>query len=146
LDIKLLHGIPLFACLSEEETQVIASQIELQRVTKGTTVMTEGDETNSLYIILSGKVKIFLNDEAGEEIILNYLGEGDYFGEISLFDGGGRSASVIAREDSYFAVLEQRDFVRLLSTHPELAVTMIRGASQRMRSLSDNVRSLAANW
>lgn len=146
MDTKLLHGIPLFETLSEEETQIIASRTELRRFAQDTVIINEGEDSNSLYIILSGKVKVFLVDEAGEEIILNYLGEGDYFGEVSLFDDGSRSASVRAMADCYFAVLERDDLVEILSSHPELALAMIRGTTQRVRDLSSNVRSLAANW
>jgi len=146
MDTKLLHGVPLFESLSESETQVIASRIELRRHSNDSVIINEGDESNSLYVILNGKVKIFLIDEKGQEIILNYLGEGDYFGEVSLFDDGQRSASVKALEDSYFAVLEKDDFVELMSSHPELALTIIKGTARRVRDLSSNVRSLAANW
>ena len=55
-------------------------------------IINEGDMTNSLYIILSGRVKVFLDDESGKEVILNVVEAGDYFGEVSLFDDGKRSA------------------------------------------------------
>ncbi len=145
MNTKLLHGIPLFESLSESETQVIASRIELRQWPRDSVVIHEGEATNSLYIILSGKVKIFLVDETGEEIILNFLHEGDYFGEVSLFDDGDRSASVMAMADSYFAVLEKDVLLELMSSHPELALAIIKGTTQRVRLLSDNVRSLAVS-
>ena len=145
MNTKLLHGIPLFESLSESETQVIAARIELRQWPRDSVVIHEGEATNSLYIILSGKVKIFLVDETGEEIILNFLHEGDYFGEVSLFDDGDRSASVMAMADSYFAVLEKDVLLELMSSHPELALAIIKGTTQRVRLLSDNVRSLAVS-
>lgn len=146
MDTKLLHGIPLFETLSEKETQLIASRTDLRRFPKDSVIINEGEDSNSLFIILSGKVKVYLVDETGQEIILNYLREGDYFGEVSLFDEGHRSASVRALADCYFAVLERDDLVEILSSHPEMALAMIRGTTQRVRDLSSNVRSLAANW
>lgn len=143
---KLLHGIPLFEPLSEEETQIIASCVEVRQWPQDSVIINEGEESNCLYIILTGKVKIFLIDEYGEEIILNYLHEGDYFGEVSLLDEGRRSASVKTMSDSYFGVLQKDDFVNIMFSHPELAMTILRGATRRLRDLSDNVRSLAANW
>ena len=146
MNTKLLHGIPLFETLTEDETQVIGSRVEVKQWPENTVIINEGDDTNSLFIILNGKVKVFLNDEEGEEVILNYLKEGDYFGEVSLFDDGERSASIITLTDSYFAVLEKDDFVEIMSSHPELAFKIMKGAAGRLRSLSNNVRSLAANW
>jgi CRP/FNR family cyclic AMP-dependent transcriptional regulator len=146
MDTKLLHGVPLFESLDERETQLIASEVELRQEQQGNVIIHEGEESNSLFIVLSGKVKIFLVDEAGEEIILNYLGQGDYFGEVSLFDDGQRSASVKALSDCYLAVLEKDAFVALMSSHPELALRIIKGSTRRVRDLSSNVRSLAANW
>ena len=146
MDTKLLHGIPLFESLSESETQAIASRIELRHWPENTVIINEGEEANSLYIVLEGKVKIYLEDESGEEIILNFLGENDYFGEVSLFDDGHRSASVMTMSDSYFALLGKDHFVELMSSHPELPMTILKGTTRRLRDLSNNVRSLAANW
>jgi CRP/FNR family cyclic AMP-dependent transcriptional regulator len=146
MNTKLLNSIPLFETLNEAETEILASRIELRQWPENSLIIREGDESNSLFIILSGKVKIFLQDESGEEIILNFLREGDYFGEVSLFGDGERSASVITLSDAYFAVLEKDDFVELMASHPKLALTIIQGATHRLQSLSNNVRSLAANW
>jgi CRP/FNR family cyclic AMP-dependent transcriptional regulator len=146
MDTKLLHKVPLFDSLSESESRAIASRIEVRHWPQGSIIINEGEESNCLYIILSGKVKVFLVDESGQEIILNYLSKGDYFGEVSLFDDGQRSASVITLSDSKFAVLEKDEFVGLMSSHPELTMTILKGTTRRLRDLSNNVRSLAANW
>ncbi len=146
MDNKLLHGVPLFESLSESESAAVSSRLQVRRVPRNSLMIHEGEASNSLFIILTGKVKIFLMDETGEEIILNYLHEGDYFGEVSLFDDGHRSASVKTLADSYFAVLEKADLVDLMSAHPELALTFLRGTTRRLRDLSSNVRSLAAEW
>jgi CRP/FNR family cyclic AMP-dependent transcriptional regulator len=146
METKLLHGVPLFEPLTESEIQEVASTMEIRQFSRGSVILNEGDESSSLYIILSGKVKIFLLDQHGEEIILNFLHQGDYFGEVSLFDNGVRSASVVTLEDSYFGVLKKQDFLRLMAQHPELIQGIMSGSSKRMRDLSDNVRSLAAGF
>ena len=146
METKILHGIPLFESLRESETQIIASLIEVSRWSKDSVVVKEGEESSCLYIILTGKVKVFLIDESGEEIILNYLHEGDYFGEVSLFDDGQRSASVITLADSYLGKLEKDVFMELMSSYPDLGMSIIKGTTRRVRELSNNVRSLAANW
>ena len=146
METKLLNGIPLFDSLSEDESQAVSSRLQVRHWPRNSVLINEGEQSNCLYILLTGKVKIFLVDESGEEIILNYLGEGDYFGEVSLFDDGHRSASVKTLADSYFALLEKDDLVDLMSSHPELAMTFLKGTTRRLKDLSSNVRSLAAGW
>lgn len=146
METKLLHGVPLFEPLSENEIQDVATKIQIRQTPKGTVVLNEGDKSDSLYIVLSGKVKIFLIDESGVEITLNVLHEGEYFGEVSLFDSGVRSASVVTLEDSYFGVLEKDEVLSLISAHPEMLQNIMSGATKRLRDLSNNVRSLASSW
>ena len=105
-------------------------------------IVSEGDETGSLYVLLSGRVKVFLSDSQGREVQLNRLGPGEYFGEITL-DGGPRSASVIALEDTRCAVLRRSELVQLIEREPEFALHMVRKLARRVRALSENVRSLA---
>ena len=146
METKLLHGVPLFEPLSENEIQDVATKIQIRQTPKGTVVLNEGDKSDSLYIVLSGKVKIFLIDESDVEITLNVLHEGEYFGEVSLFDSGVRSASVVTLEDSYFGVLEKDEVLSLISAHPEMLQNIMSGATKRLRDLSNNVRSLASSW
>jgi CRP/FNR family cyclic AMP-dependent transcriptional regulator len=67
-------------------------------------IVTEGDETDSLYVVLSGKARVYVADDKGREVQLNQLGPGEYFGEVTL-DGGPRSASVVAIEDTRCAIV-----------------------------------------
>ena len=83
--------------LSERELKAISAHAITRNFPAGTVVLSEGDATNSLYVVLSGRVKIFLADPAGREIVLGQAGPGGYFGEMTL-DGGPRSASVVTEE------------------------------------------------
>lgn len=143
MDIELLNRIPMFEVLSQEEKSSLSIHFALRRHVKNTIIINEGDETNSLYIILSGRVKVYLNDESGKEVVLNCLNSGDYFGEMSLLDGEPRSASVMTEENCQFAVLNQKNFLQAIRNKPELSLSIILGFSLRMRALSENVRSLA---
>jgi len=143
MDTELLNTIPMFEVLNQEEKSSLALHFSLRRHAKNTVIISEGDETNSLYIILSGRVKVFLNDDSGKEVVLNVQDSGEYFGEVSLLDGDPRSASVMTLEDSQFAVLSKQDFIHVISQNPELSLSIIRGLTLRMRALSENVRSLA---
>jgi CRP/FNR family cyclic AMP-dependent transcriptional regulator len=143
MDVKILSGINLFESLEGEDLLAVSNHLVRRRFLKNSIIINEGDTTNSLYIILSGKVKVFLNDENGKEVILNVVNEGDYFGEVSLFDDGLRSASIMTMEDSDFAVLEKSAFLNCMAAHPELALTIIKGLTTRLRGLSGSVRNLA---
>jgi len=143
MDADLLGEIPLFEVLGPEHLQDLAGHLELRYHSKNTVVINEGDETSSLYIILEGRVKVYLNDEAGKEIILNIEEPGEYFGEVSLIDEGPRSASVKTLEDSCFAILKKQDLIKFLTENPLIALPILQGLTGRLRTLTENVRSLA---
>ena len=143
MDTELLNNIDIFNILSQDEKSSLAEHFVIRRHAKNSIIINEGDETNSLYIILSGRVKVYLNDDTGKEVVLNVQDSGGYFGEISLLDGGSRSASVMTLEDCQFAVLSKQNFIQAISNNPELSLSIIRGLILRLRSLSENVRSLA---
>jgi CRP/FNR family cyclic AMP-dependent transcriptional regulator len=109
---------------------------------KNAIIVSEGDETDSLYVLLSGRVKVFLSDGEGKEVTLNQLGPGEYFGEITL-DGGPRSASVMALEDTRCAVVKRGELLALVERQPQFALHMVRKLAHRVRDLSESVRSLA---
>jgi len=107
-----------------------------------TVIISEGDDTDALYVVLSGKVKVFLANENGKEVLLNVEGPGDYFGEMIL-DGGPRSASVMTLEPSRFLVVPRSDVEAFLARHPQFAMSLILKLIKRVRVLTDNVKSLA---
>ncbi len=143
MDGKALNGIELFETLGEADLDALSRHLVRRHFPRNSVIINEGDTTNSLYVILSGRVKAFLNDRNGKEVILNVVNRGEYFGEVSLFDEGRRSASIMTLEDSEFAVLEKSAFLSCMADHPEIALTIIRGLTNRLRGLSDSVRSLA---
>ncbi len=120
----------------------VAAVAAVRTFSKRAIIVSEGDETDSLYVVLSGKARVFVADDKGREVQLNQLGPGEYFGEITL-DGGPRSASVMALEDCRCAVVKRGEFNTFLEQHPELALHIVRKLARRVRDLTDNVRSLA---
>jgi len=137
-----LKNIPLFADLPEHDRLAIAEQAVIKAYDKNALVITEGEFTDSLYVIISGRIKIYLDDENGKELVLDSKGPGEYFGEMVL-DEGPRSASVVTTEPSTFAVISTNVFKDLLLKHPEIALIVIRNLIHVARGLDENVRSLA---
>ena len=120
----------------------IAAVATVRTFPKRAIIVTEGDDTDSLYVVLSGKARVFVADEKGREVQLNQLGAGEYFGEVTL-DGGPRSASVMAVEDCRCAVVKRTELTTFLEQHPDLALHIMRKLARRVRDLTENVRSLA---
>ena len=133
---------PPFLGLSEQDLSALSRHAVTRTYPKHTIILNEGDETDSLYIILSGKVKVFLANEEGKEIILDTQGPGEYFGEMVL-DEGPRSASVMTLEPCRFQLIPKSDIKALLQSHPEFAMHLVRKLIYRARVLTEHVKSLA---
>ena len=139
----MLQNVPLFTGLNEEELANIEQHAVTRNFAKRTVLINEGDQTNSLYVVLTGKVKIYCGDEHGKEIIIATLGPGDYFGEVALIDDAERSASVMTLEDSSFLVISKEAFKAALSQYPEIAIRLIQEFTSRFRNMTDNIKNLA---
>ncbi|MDX1657078.1 MAG: Crp/Fnr family transcriptional regulator [Candidatus Competibacteraceae bacterium] len=139
----MLASIPLFADLTAESQRLISEHGVVKTYPKNTILINEGDRSDSLYAILSGKVKVFAGDENGKEVILSIQEAGEYFGELSLLDDSPRSASVMTLETSQMCVISKADFQRCLIENPSLAMELLRTMAQRVRALTENVKSLA---
>ena len=109
---------------------------------KNTIVVTEGDKTDSLYIIVSGRVRIYVSDDKGKEIALSESGPGEYFGEMVL-DEGPRSATVMTLEPTQFLVVPKEDFREFVIKSPDFALNLILKLIKRVRALTNDVKSLA---
>jgi CRP/FNR family cyclic AMP-dependent transcriptional regulator len=139
----MLDQIPLFSDLDAAELELLASKLVTRHYPRNTIVLNEGDHSDSLYVIRSGSVKVFLSNEEGREIILNVQHTGEYFGELALIDSGPRSASVMTQEKTALSIISKSDFEEFLRQHPAANVKIMRGLVKRLRVLTDNVRSLA---
>ena len=139
----MLSNVLVFSDLATEDLQLIASQGVVRAYPKNTVLISEGDLGDSFYVILDGRVKVYVSDEEGKEVILNIQGPGDYFGELALIDSAPRSASVMTLEPSQLSVVSKSDFERCLGENPRIALELIRPLVHRIRSLTDSVKNLA---
>lgn len=139
----MLEKVDLFASATPDERAQIESYTSRRRYPRGTVIVAEGDSNQSLYVIVSGKVKVYLTDADGREIILRFQGPGEYFGELALLDDAPRSATVIGVEPTELLVLPKAGFERCLIEHPTTAISTIRALTKRVRTLTEEVRALA---
>jgi CRP/FNR family cyclic AMP-dependent transcriptional regulator len=139
----MLENIAIFSGLSQAERKILEQHMVKRTFQKNTVVINEGDEANSLFIIIEGSVKVFLSNEEGKEIIINTQEPGEHFGELALLDDEPRSASVMTQEKSSIGVISKADFQSVLARHPELALKLLTEITRRVRVLSDNIKTLA---
>ena len=128
--------------LSAEELRAISPHAQTRAFPRNAVVLNEGDRTDSLYIILEGRVRAFVSDPDGKEVALSTQSAGEYFGEMVL-DEGPRSASIMTLEPCRFLVVTKSDFKDFLLKNPAFAVRLIEKLIHRVRSLTENVKSLA---
>src|SRR5574341_1523361 len=139
----VLRSVPLFASFSEEPLRMLATVVTRRSVTRGSIIMAAGDPTDSLYIVLSGRLKVMMSDADGKEVILTILGPGEFFGEMGLIDDAPRSASVVAIEPCELLSIARRDFKKCLAENFEMAMAVMRGLVRRLREADRKIGSLA---
>jgi uncharacterized membrane protein len=137
-----LSQIPLFASLDESEQAALFTSMHVQRVTANHTIFWRGDKGDSLYLVNAGQVVITVPNDKGEHITLDTLGPGGFFGEISLLDGGVRTASVRATQDSELYALNRADFHLFLRQRPDVAIEILTIMGQRQRISTEALRTM----
>jgi CRP/FNR family cyclic AMP-dependent transcriptional regulator len=131
-----LRGIP------DPFVRQLASLGRVRTYPKNTVFITEGDSSDSVFVVLTGKVKVFISDTEGHEMILDTQGPGEYVGEMAL-DGNPRSASVMTLEPSTFSVVAREPIREAIRANPDFALDMISKIIDRARLATNSVKDLA---
>ena len=128
--------------LRQETLREIAATGVVRQFPKQTVLIHDGDTGDSLYIILSGRVKVYASNAAGREVVIDFRGPGETLGEMSL-DGSTRSASVMTVEPTTCAIVNRSHFRDFILAHPDFAMHLIEKLIHRVRVTTENVKSLA---
>ena len=139
----VLKNVPMFTGFPDESLRLLAALVTRKSVLRGTTIMVAGDTTDSLYIVISGRLKVMMSDAEGKEVILAILGSGEFFGEMGLIDDAPRSASVVSIESCELLCVAKRDFKRCLAENFEMSMAVMRGLVKRLREADRKINSLA---
>jgi CRP/FNR family transcriptional regulator/CRP/FNR family cyclic AMP-dependent transcriptional regulator len=139
----LLQKVPLLAGLSDEDREVLAEAIARRRYRKGDIVMQKEEPGHALFIVERGSVRIYVPSAQGNDLILAVLGEGDFFGDLSLLDGRPRSASAAVTTDSVLLMLERSDFIALITRRPAAAMAVLEAVAGRLRETDEMASDLA---
>lgn len=139
----ILKNIPLFSELNDRDLEKIIQVASRQKYHKDNLILLEEEVGSTMFIILSGRVKISRISDDGREVILSILSDGDFFGEMSLLDGHTRSANVTAIEESELLVIRREEFLQMLRDFPQIAINLLKELAQRIRKSDEHIKSLS---
>jgi CRP/FNR family transcriptional regulator len=137
--VALLRRVPVFSTLAEDDLGRVADVAVPRRFSASEVVFREGDESNTCYIVRSGKARAIRAHTDGRSITLANFGPGDIFGELAMFDNERRSATVETLAPTEVIAILGGDMRRLMREHPEIAVKLIAALAQRLRDTNERL-------
>ncbi len=137
-----LASFELFKELSTAEVEIVSKYIHCRNYPKKTQLISEGDPSHCIYFILSGQVKVFLDDDKGKEIVVNQHSVGEFFGELGLIQQIPRTASVMTTENSRLGIMADSDFRVCMRNHPAIAMNLIQNVVTRLVEATETIRKL----
>jgi CRP/FNR family cyclic AMP-dependent transcriptional regulator len=143
LNPQILRSVPLFSSFSDAQVSQLLPGMQHRSYPRNSFILRAGEETDALYIVLSGRVKVLIPDEEGHEVILSILGPQEYFGEMGLLDDQARSASVETLEPCEMLRLTKAGFTNILKDNFELAMLILQNLVKRLREADRKIESLA---
>jgi CRP/FNR family transcriptional regulator, cyclic AMP receptor protein len=140
-DVEMLAGIEFFDMLDEDDRTALADVIDYEKLEAGQLLFQTGEPGESLYIVRSGEIELFIKDTAGQKIVLNVVRSGEMFGELSLLDSGPRSATATALTETELLVLDRDDLLLLFQKKPDAALHMLAAMSGMTRKADQLLRT-----
>jgi CRP/FNR family transcriptional regulator, cyclic AMP receptor protein len=140
-NISILAEVPLFSLLDDDERATLAAMVELKRFDKGETIFAYGDPGEAVFVVHSGTVQVYVENTEGEKIILAENPPGELFGEISLLDGGARTATAVAVDATECLVLDRAQLLELITKHPHAAMDLLTVMGRRLRLTDELLRT-----
>ncbi len=142
-NLELIRRVPLFSMLTAAQAEAVAEAVIKRRFKRGELIVEQGKKSNALFIILTGRCRVFTSDARAREVILANLQPGDYIGEMSLIDNEPHSASVRAEVQTDVLMLGRLEFARCLPENTSMAYAVMKGLVQRLRHADRKIESLA---
>src|SRR5690348_1620263 len=140
MDVANLRAVPLFSSLDSKATAELGQFLTIHDYPKSATIFRKGDPGDAMYLIDLGKVGISITDADGHVVTLAELGAGDFFGEMAMLDGQGRSANAVALEDSRVAKLTRDDFLQFMKSDPRVTLELLTALTHRLRRTDELLR------
>lgn len=143
-DAALLAEVPLFQFLDDTERAELATHLDVVTFSAGAFVFHYGDPGDTIYIVRSGEVELFLKDDTGERLVFEHATKGDFFGELSFLDNGSRSSSAEIVEDAELLHMDRSDLERFLHLRPAAAMDFLQAMGRRHRQAVERLRHTAS--
>jgi CRP/FNR family cyclic AMP-dependent transcriptional regulator len=140
---EMLAQVPFFALLDDQERAVLAERVDVVRFGAGAILFNSGDPGDSMYVLKSGEIEMFVKTKTGEKVVLETAGPGDFFGEISLLDGGSRTASAVATQEVEAIEVDRGDLDELFRLKPAAALDLLSATGRRLRQTALLLRNTA---
>ena len=142
-NLDLLRRVPLFSQLTAAQSEILGSAVVKRRFKRAEALVEQGQKSDALYILLTGRARVVSCDSRGREVILASLGPGDYLGEMSIIDNNPHSATVRAEVQTDVLQLNRAEFTRCLAENASMSMAVMRGLVKRLRHADRKIESLA---
>lgn len=142
-NLDLLRRVPLFSLLTVTQAEVISGAVIKRRFKRGEVLVEQGQKSDALFILLTGRARVMTADSRGREVILATLSPGDYLGEMSIIDNQPHSATVRAEVQTDVLMLGRTEFARCLTENASMSLVVMRGLVKRLRQADRKIESLA---
>lgn len=143
-DSDILSQVPFFALLDDQERAVLADRLDTIRVEAGGYLFHLGDPGDSMFVVQQGEVELYIRNDTGNKIVLETATAGDFFGEISLLDGGARNSSALVTKDLEAIVVDRGDLDEFIRMRPGAAMDLLAATGRRLRETSRLLRHTAS--
>ena len=140
-EAAMIAEVPIFELLDENERLALAQMMECREFKAGTTLFEYGDPGGEIFIIRSGDIEVFVENSAGERIVIAEYTHGDVVGELSFLDGGHRTASAFAREDTQALSMHRDGLLEFIDKHPHAAIDLLTVVGRRLRATDELLRT-----
>ncbi len=140
----VLAQVPIFSLLDADALAALAEQVDEIREQPGKKLFHTGDPGDAMYVVLEGEVEIFFKNATGDRILLERAQPGDFFGEMSLLDGGARTASALVTQPLHALLVDRDDLEQLLKLCPTAAMDLIAAMGRRLRESTRLLRQSAS--
>ena len=141
---KLLEGVELFEHLDDAERERLSEVIDLRTLTAGATLFQSGEPGESLFIVKTGEVELFIKDTTGQKIVLTIAGPGEIFGELALLDQGARTATAVVLTDTVLLELDRSDLLLLFQRTPAAALRLLAAMGHMTRKADELLKTRVA--
>ncbi|MEO8800722.1 MAG: DUF1003 domain-containing protein [Polyangiaceae bacterium] len=138
-----LKDVTFFALLDDEERTLLSQRLDVTKEKAGKVLFNAGDPGGALYVVVSGEVEMFFKNDIGQRIVMETAHSGDFFGEISLLDGGPRSTSASVTQDAELLVIDRGDLDEFLKMRPAAALDLLSATGKRLRDTTRLLRHSA---